>query len=308
MRVVLICPEENGSVWEAQLRRHDATLDMEVWPDVERPESITYAIVARLPQGVLSPFINLKAILSTWAGVEGLLADTSVPADIPIVRMVEPSLTQGMVEYVCCQVLNAHLRTRLYQDPEWGHPQKLFPRYAPGTRVGVMGLGALGSACAKALTALGFQVLGWSRTEKNIANVESYAGMNALDDFLEQSEIVVGLLPNTPDTFALLNAKRLAVMPKGAAIINAGRGELINDDALVSALESGHIREAILDVFLEEPLPPDHPYRKLPQVTISPHVASVTNPETAAPVLLNTLRRLRQGLPVEHVVDRSHGY
>ncbi|MFT5111300.1 MAG: glyoxylate/hydroxypyruvate reductase A [Parasphingorhabdus sp.] len=308
MSTILICPEEKTSAWENEIRKADPKLDLVVWPESVPPESIEYAIVARLPSGCLQPYVNLKAILSTWAGVEGLLSDPTVPKSLPIVRMVEPGLTQGMIEYVCCHVLNIHLRTRLYRGGDWQHPQKTQPRFASGTRVGVLGLGALGLACAKALVQLGFTVSGWSRTTKRVGEIASFSGQEELASFLNQADILVGLLPNTSETLGLLNKANLSELPRGASIINAGRGELINDSDLLAAIKLGHVVEAVLDVFSIEPLPNDHPYRRQSRVTITPHVASVTNPVTATPVLMESLKRLKRGQSVENLVDRSLGY
>ena len=306
--VALICPDDNGAAWHREILTVRPDLDLRRWPDVGNPEEISYAIVARVPRGSLQPFTNLRAILSTWAGVEGLVSDDSIPDHLPIVRMVEPSLTQGMVEYVCCHVLNEHLRTRQYKDRAWQHPQKSDPRFAPGTTVGILGLGALGSACATALVSLGFDVNGWSRTAKNVSSVRGFVGNGELPDFLASSSIVVGLLPNTPATRGILNHETLKLLPAGASVINAGRGEQIEDADLLAALDSGHVASAVLDVFHQEPLPDDHPYWDHPAVTVSPHVASVTSPVTAVPVLMESLRRLQAGEPVDHLLDRTTGY
>jgi glyoxylate/hydroxypyruvate reductase A len=171
-----------------------------------------------------------------------------------------------------------------------------------------MGLGVLGSACAEALVKLGFSVSGWSRRGKSLQGVRAFQGPDAFEPFLSGLDVLVMLLPATRHTHNILGREALAHLPRGAAVINAGRGELIDDEALLEALDAGRLTRAVLDVFREEPLPPTHPFWANPRVTVTPHIASVTNPRTAAPVLVENLRRLDNGEPVSPIVDRDHGY
>ncbi len=217
-------------------------------------------------------------------------------------------MTQGMKEWVVGHVMRHHLgmdRNILGQNGNW---TPHVPPLALDRRVTIMGLGELGSACAEALRDLGFDVAGWSRHAKDITGVTCLHGEDGLKTALARADILVLLLPKTAATENLLNAKRLSWMPKGAMIVNPGRGPLIDDDALLAALNSGHIARATLDVFRVEPLPKEHPYWGHPNVTVTPHIASETRVKTSSEVVAENVRRGEAGEPFVHVVDRNAGY
>lgn len=271
------------------------------------PDQVDYTAYA--PNGGLldfTPYSRLKAVLSLWAGVETIAGNATLTA--PLARMVDHGLTQGMTEWVVGHVLRYHLgmdRHITAQDGVW-IPDA--PPLATERRVCVLGLGALGEAAAQALAALGFNVTGWSRSAKDIPGITCLHGDDGLQHALSRTEIVVLLLPDTPATENTLNADTLALLPKGACIINPGRGPLIDDEALLAALNTGHIGHATLDVFRVEPLPADHPYWAHPNVTVTPHIASETRPTTAAQVICENIRRGEAGEPFLHLVDRNLGY
>lgn len=253
-----------------------------------------------------SPFVNARAVLSLWAGVEKLLANPTLTQ--PLARMVDPGMTEGMVEYVLAHVLRHHLGTDLDLARQDGHWQPRSQRIARERQVTVLGLGALGRAVATALAALNFRVHGWSRTPRSLPGVICHAGPEGLLEALAAAEILVTLLPHTPDTEGLLDAHRLAALPKGAAIVNPGRGALIDEAALLAALETGRVGHATLDVFRVEPLPADHPFWAHAQVTVTPHIAAETRPVTATRVIAENVRRIAAGEPLLHRVDRARGY
>ena len=252
------------------------------------------------------PYGRAKAVLSLWAGVERLLANPTLTQ--PLARMVDPGLIEDMTAYVTAQVLRHHLGLDRYiVNP--GHDWRPGMPPRPGARaVTVLGLGALGAAAARALAGLGFDVAGWSRGAKRIAGITCLSGEEALITALARAEILVTLLPHTAATENLLDAARLAQLPRGAVIVNPGRGTLIDDAALLAALDSGQVAHATLDVFREEPLPSDHPFWAHPRVTVTPHIAAETRPETAARVIAENVRRLAEGAPLLHIVDRARGY
>lgn len=271
------------------------------------PSCVDYVVYA--PNGVLrdfSPFPRLKAVLSLWAGVESIVDNESL--QVPLARMVDHGLKQGMTEWVVGHVLRHHLgmdRHIVNPDHEWiFDPAPL----ARDRKVVVLGLGALGSASAEALIRLGFQVTGWSRSPKSVDGMRCLHGAGGLNAALEGADIVVLLLPATPATENVLNADTLARLAPGAAIINPGRGPLIDDEALLAALKSGQVGHATLDVFRVEPLPQEHPFWAHPNVTVTPHIASETRPVTAAQVICENIRRGEAGEPLLHLVDRSLGY
>ena len=310
--VMLAVKPSKEAEWAEALRaaagRAGLAIDLRL-PDDAPPETARYLVYGasgRLQD--LTPFTGLTLIQCIWAGVEKVLANPTLPRDVPLCRMVEPGLTEGMTDYVVAHVMRLHMDLdRRLAGPEaaW---MDWFPPLSRDRRVGVLGLGALGRDAAQALAALRFDVAGWSRSRKDLPGVACFHGAEGLRALLARSEIVVGLLPATPDTENLLDAGALAALPRGARIVNAGRGELIDDAALLAALDEGHVAQATLDVFREEPLPFDHPYRRHPRVTVTPHVASVTRPETAAPEVIAQIARAESGQPLRHVVDRARGY
>jgi glyoxylate/hydroxypyruvate reductase A len=225
------------------------------------------------------------------------------------VRLVDPALTELMVEYVIYWVIHHH---RGFADYAARQREGVWRRTWPGQvhekRVGIMGLGELGGAAAEALASLGFTVAGWSRTQHTIPGVEVFHGETGLLPFLNRTEILVCLLPLTPVTAGILDARALAALPAGACLINVARGEHLVEEDLLAALESGQVAAATLDVFRREPLPPDHPFWRHPQVTVTPHVASLTNTHTATSEIATDIRRLLAGQPPRRVVDVARGY
>jgi glyoxylate/hydroxypyruvate reductase A len=284
----------------------EAGLDVRLSTEFE-PDQVDYLVYA--PNGGLldfTPYTRLKAVLSLWAGVEKIAGNETLT--VPLARMVDHGLTQGMTEWVVGHVLRYHLGMDHHitiQDGTWAPDA---PPLASERQVCILGLGALGEAVARALAALNFNVAGWSRSAKDIPGITCLHGDDGLRDALSRAEIVVLLLPDTPATENTLNAETLALLPKGACIINPGRGPLIDDGALLAALNSGQVGHATLDVFRVEPLPEDHPYWAHPSVTVTPHIASETRPATAAQVICENIRRGEEGEPFLHLVDRNLGY
>ncbi|TCS67615.1 glyoxylate/hydroxypyruvate reductase A [Primorskyibacter sedentarius] len=253
-----------------------------------------------------TPYTRLKAVLNLWAGVEGVAGNQTL--NVPLARMVDHGLTQGMVEWVTGHVLRHHLGMDAHiVNPahEWALGA---PPLAEDRPVTILGYGALGTACGEALRTLGFPVTGWSRRPGDTPGINRLHGSDGFTKALETAAILVLLLPLTIDTENLIDADALARLPKGAVIINPGRGGLIDDAALIAALDEGHISHATLDVFRVEPLPADDPYWAHPKVTVTPHIASETRPKTAARTIAQNIRRAEDGLPLNHLVDRDRGY
>lgn len=252
------------------------------------------------------PYTATKAVLNLWAGVETIVGNQTLTQ--PLTRMVDPGLTQGMVEWVTAHVLRHHLDIDYFLANQVGVWTPKIPPLAQNRPVTILGMGALGAACGQALAALGFPVTGWSRIQKSIAGLTCLCGPTGLTAALQQAQILVLLLPNTPDTTGVINAQTLGQMPRGAVILNPGRGALIDDDALIAALNSDQIGHATLDVFNTEPLPADHPYWSHPKVTVTPHIASETRPASAALTIVQNIARAEAGQPLLHLVDRRTGY
>jgi len=276
--------------------------------DSADPAAVDYIVgTADGPVQDFAPYTRTRAVISLWAGVERFLANPTLTQ--PLVRMVDPEgLTAGMVDYVTGHVLRHHLGMDAHitrQDGTWA-PE--VPPLAAERPVAMLGLGALGAVCARALAGLGFPVRGWSRRPRDIAGVSCHAGDRALDTVLAGAEVVVTLLPQTPATDSILDARTLGLLAPGAHVINPGRGALIDADALLAALDSRQVAHATLDVFREEPLPPDHPFWAHPRVTVTPHVASATRPATAARRAAEAIAAAEAGRPLPNLVDRAAGY
>ncbi|GAA0299158.1 2-hydroxyacid dehydrogenase [Rhodovulum strictum] len=275
--------------------------------ETDAPGTVDYIIYAPNEQlRDFTPFTRCRAVLSLWAGVERIVTDRTLTQNL--CRMVDPGLEEGMVEWVTGHVLRHHLgidRHLRRRAPIW---DPVVPPLARERRVAVLGLGALGRACALALAGLRFRVAGWARTERRIAGIDCHHGADGLRAVLETAEIVVLLLPLTAETENLMDAERLGWLPEGAVLINPGRGALLDEAALIAALDAGRLAHATLDVFRTEPLPQGHPFWTHPGVTVTPHIAAETRPGTAARVIAENIRRGEAGEPFLHLVDRARGY
>lgn len=295
--------------WLPALRRVVPEVEWRVAPDLGDITEIEAALVWRPPPGWLAALPNLKLILSQGAGVDHILVDPLLPRHVPIIRLIDPYMSRSMVEYITFQVLRLHLR-----EPEFRRQQavriwrQLVPPSASHRRVGILGLGELGAACAAALIGLGFQVAGWSRTPKALPGVLSYSGPAEYSAFLARSEILVCLVPLTDETRGILGQATFDQLPMGAGLINAGRGGHLVEADLLAALTSGRIGDAVLDVFGTEPLPEEHGFWTHPRIVVTPHVAALTNPETAAEVIGANLRRLAAGDAFADRIDPEIGY
>ncbi|MEM9798465.1 MAG: glyoxylate/hydroxypyruvate reductase A [Pseudomonadota bacterium] len=267
------------------------------------PGAIDWIVYApNAPLQDFRPYTRLKGVLNLWAGVEDVEGNRTLTA--PLTRMVDHGLTQGMVEWVTGHVLRHHLG----MDAHINNPDRQWDATAPALAsdrpVAILGLGELGTACGQALARLGFPVTGWARSPKDIPGVRSLTGPDGLRAAISEAQIVVLLVPHTKRTENLIDAEVLNWMRPGAVLLNPGRGALIDDAALLAALDKGHLSHATLDTFRTEPLPDDHPFWSHPRITITPHIASATRAKTAAKVLAENIRRGEAGEPLLHVVDR----
>jgi glyoxylate/hydroxypyruvate reductase A len=297
-----------GANCSAQIARKLPQLPFCFWPDVGDAARVRYLAAWEPPARIEQAFPNLEILFSVGAGVDQFDL-SALPPELKVVRMVEPGLTACMCEYVSWAVLSLHRGAPQYlrqqRRSQWQeHPV----RPAASRRVGVMGTGTLGRAALAQLRQLGFDCAGWSRSRRNEPGIRSYAGEAELGEFLARTDILVCLLPLTPETRGILGRRVFDALPPGASLVNAGRGGHLVQPDLLDALERGRLAGAILDVCDPEPLPQGHPFWDHPRIWLTPHVASATQAETAAEALLDNLRRHDAGLPLEGVVDRSHGY
>jgi len=283
-------------------------LPFHVSPEAGDPAQVRYTLVWKPPAGWHRQFPNLKAILSLGAGVDAILADPELPPGVPVLRLVDAGLSRQMAEYAAYGVLHFHRRMHEYSLLQrQGRWEPLPPILTEDCKVGVMGLGVLGTEAARFIAGMGYPVLGWSRTPKRIEGVTCHSG-DDLDRFLAQTRVLVNFLPLTPATEGLLNAHLFGKLPAGACLVNLARGAHVVDADLLAALNSGHLGGALLDVFHEEPLAADHPFWTHPRVLVTPHVAAVTLASEAAAQVIANLHRLERGEQPLGIVDRSAGY
>ena len=300
---------DRGNAWAEALAANYPELKTVNWPFKGDPAEIDYALVWQPPKGELKRYPNLKAIFSVGAGIDHLASDPDLPAGVPVVRMVEPGLTAGMSEYVVLAVLNHHRFMLDYAAQRRAKVWEEIPQLpAEARQVGILGLGVLGRDAAEKLKPFGFHLAGWSRSPKSITGVTCFHGSGGLDEFLGGTDILVCLLPLTAETTGILNAETFARLPAGAAVINVGRGKQLVEADLLAALDSGQIGGATLDVFQNEPLPEDHPFWEHPRVFMTPHIASMTVPQSAVRAVVANIQRLESGEALQHVVDLQRGY
>lgn len=310
MKAVIYTPTEPVvASWLERMRALLPDWSFNALTEEDDPEAVQYAVVWRPRTGDIAKFPNLKAVVSIGAGIDHVLADEELPRHLPIIRTVGADLTQFMREYVALHVLRHH-RNRPHQAAaqaraEWDAVE--VPP-APQRRVGVMGLGNLGGVAAQTLAGLGFQTAGWARSPREIEGVTGYFGAENFDAFLEGTEILVNLLPLTEETKGVLNADTFAKLPKGACVINAARGPHLIEEDLLSALDSGQIAQATLDVFNVEPLPSDHPFWKHPAITVTPHIASRIDSGTGSLIIAANLETFEKTGTVKDLADAVRGY
>lgn len=297
-----------GAEWAQLFAAKAPEIPFHCWPEVGDRKAVRYLAAWLPPADITSEFPNLEIIFSVGAGIDQF-DFSSLPAHLPVVRMVEPGIAAGMVEYVTHAVLGIHRQSRLYAQQQRAQQwQAHRVRPAADCRVGVLGLGMLGRAVLQQLAGMGFSCAGWSRSAHTLDGIECYSGDAGLSGFLARSDILICLLPLTAETRGILNRDLFAQLPQGAALINVGRGAHLVEADLLAALASGRLANAVLDVCEQEPLPAGHPFWSHPEIVITPHIASMTQPAGAVDLVLENIRRHQAGLPLTGLVDRSRGY
>ena len=308
MNIVYKSEPERGRRWAALLAEQAPEARFYQWPETGDPAEVEYLVAWLPPDNISETFPNLKVLFSVGAGADQFDYAT-LPASLPVVRMIEPGLTQGMVEYVTFAVLGLHRDMPRYLNQQreavW---QAHSLHSAAGRRIGVMGLGNLGEAVLKPLVALGFDCGGWSRSPRDLPGVTCWAGEEQLPAFLARTDILICLLPLTASTEGILNASLFNQLPQGASLVQVGRGAQLNHEDLLSALDTGRLTAAVVDVTAPEPLPAGHRFWQHPALWLTPHIASQTQPESAVAALLENIRRFERGETMIGVVDREKGY
>ena len=310
MAVLLSTKAATMAMWRDALLAVDPSLEIRMFPEAGDPADIEAAVVwTAHDMAELRRYPNLKLIVSMGAGVDHLLRPPGPPPGIPVARLVDRMLTTQMGEWVLLNVLRFHRQDLEYRQLQ--AERNWLELEAPVTaerRVGILGLGELGAHAAGLLRGLGFPVMGWTRRPRQVEGVETFHGADGLMAMAARSDILVCLLPLTPETRGIVDAKLLGALPRGAFVINGARGSHVVDADLLAALASGQVAAAALDVFSPEPLPGDHPYWSHPRVIMTPHAASITIPASAAPQVVENLHRARAGRPLINLVDFAAGY
>jgi glyoxylate/hydroxypyruvate reductase A len=306
MSIAIISPGRDVSSWVKAFKKADPDIDIQVFPEIRDKESVELAILWQHPKGILKEFPNLKIICSMGAGVDHILSDSEIPLDIPITRIIDLGLTVPMTNYVVMATLNYQRQLNRYQANQ---KKKVWDMSNPEleTKVGVMGVGALGNDVIEKLKILGFSVFGYGNNPKEETAYPYFHG-HELPQFLKKVNLIICMLPLTPSTENILNLDFFRQCNKGTYIINVARGNHLVEDDLLAAINEDIISGAFLDVFRKEPLPKDHPFWDSDKITITPHIASVTNPNSAIPQIIENYKRLKNKKPLMNQINPILGY
>jgi len=309
MKIVIISPGYDTRDWEDALWDENPDLEIEVYPDDTNRENTDFILAWNPPKDVFHKYPNLKVVASMGAGIRHITKNKSLSAEVSVTKIEDDQLIEDLQYFVLTSVLNYCRNIPYYvaqqQQKNWHRIPYKQPKE---TRVGVLGLGNIGLPVAQLLAMNNFKVSGWSNSEKEIENINTFAGQDGLPSFVENLDVVVCLLPLTDDTEDILNEALFAQMPKGAYLINVGRGAHLVESDLLEALDNEQLSGAALDVFQDEPLPKDHPFWENEKITITPHTASVTKPASVAHQITENHKRLKEGKELKHTISRNKGY
>lgn len=309
MSLLFITPNREMSHWKSAIKKEDPNLEVEIWPDVQDKKRVQFAVAWNQPKHLLDSFPNMKAVSSLGAGVDHLVRDESLPESVDICRIVAPSLIQQMTEYILGAVISIQRNLMHYiRQSDAGLWKAHQHSLADEIDIGIMGLGKLGKPVARQLSQLGYQVSGWSRSKKNITNIDTFAGYGELENFLNRTQILICLLPLTSETAEILDLDLFKQLKEPAWIINVARGEHLVDEDLIYALDSDILQGAWLDVFTEEPLPDKHAFWNRDNIIITPHIASITKPSEVAVQIVENYKRALSGMELNNAVNRKKEY
>ena len=309
MSLLLIAKNRDFNSLKGAILEEDPNIDVEVWPRVDKRERVNFAVCWNHPEKVLGNYPNLRAVSSLGAGINHLLDDESLSDEIPIARLITGSLQTQMADYVLNAITNYRLHTGRYFEQkrtgEWKQYSNI-PKFS--TPVGIMGLGEMGSSVATLMVQHGYKVNGWSHSKKDLNGVTSFAGTKSLNAFLQETKVLVNLLPLTDETEGILDLDLYKKLKKPGYLINVGRGTHLVEEDLIYAFDMNYLEGACLDVFEEEPLPKNHTFWNRKQIMVTPHVAAITPAEEAAKVIVENYKRAMSDMELMFEVDRGKGY
>ena len=309
MSIVIIRQDDKIALWKKAIKAADPQVDVYSYLEPHDKDSVEVALVWKHPKGTLAPYSNLKYIASSGAGVDFLFEDETTPKNLPITRVVDTMLARDMSEYVIAAIFSFLKHLNVYKVDQFHKVWKPRAYYRiADLKIGILGLGALGTVLAKDLVRFGFKTQGWANSKKKLEGVATFQGQSELSTFLSTSQILVCLLPLTSETTGILNAALFKQLPKGAYIINAARGGHLVDQDLIDYIDSGTIAGATLDVFHQEPLPPTHPFWENEKINMTPHYASVSDTDSVVPQILENYRRMLRGESLLNLVSEAKGY
>jgi glyoxylate/hydroxypyruvate reductase len=309
MSIVIIFNNKDPKPWAQSLKEKLPETTISVYPEVENPADVTFAICWKADKNVLLGFPNLAVIQSVGASIDHILRSQTVRENQIITRIVDENLSNDMWEFLLAAVMSNLKKLDIYAlkkaDKKWEPTQ-----YATikNTTISILGLGQIGSLVAQNFAALGFQVQGWSTSKKNIEHVTCYAGQNELEPFLKNTDFLINILPLTAETEGFLDKNVLKKIKKGSFLINVGRGEHLVEQDLIDLLDENYLSGALLDVFRVEPLPQDHAFWTYPKIQITPHIASLTNVESATTQIAENYKNHASGKALKHIVSVEKGY
>lgn len=305
MSILLVAKNRNLGPFKKALLKADKNLDVEIWPNVEKPERVQFAVAWNQPKNLFDSYPNLKVISSLGAGADHLLTDSTIPDHIIFTKVYDPSMVTQMNDYVHSCLLSIFLKLDHYQATKNWDPQRKYSR--DDLNIGILGLGNIGQQVALYLSEHGFHLFGLSHSLKDLSNVRTFTP-DQTDDFLENVNILVNLLPLTEKTDGILDLDLFKKLRKPSFLINVARGKHLVDEDLIYALDTETIEAAYLDVFSEEPLPDSHPFWNRKNIHITPHIAAISDPDNVAKAIVDNYKRLLSGMELQNVVSRKKGY
>lgn len=309
MAILLILKDRDTSIWIDQLQRLLPNTAVELYPTVKDPTAIEFIISMRPKKEEVVQFPNAKVMHCIGAGVNYIIDEGALLENMQLARIVDTNLTKDMFEFllgvVVSQMKNLSLYQQFQQQKKWiPKPYKRFSE----TQIAILGIGNIGSYTAAQFANLGFSVIGWSNSKKQIPKVTSYVGEEGLIHCLSQADFLINILPLTSSTKNILNRRTLSLLPKGAFLINVGRGMHNQEQDIMDLLDEGHLSGALLDVFKEEPLPSHHPFWQHPKIQVTPHIASLSDPLSVVAAVVDNYKRFKRGEPLHNLVSLDKGY